>query len=184
VRIVAVTHDDNSTTVNFAHEKNVYTPANAGFSVNGTTGLYDFGLVHVGQTVTIDATVTNDATGSLLDLLITCPGTSSEYVAENGADIAPGDMGTVTVALNATATGLNITDQSLFTPTSHDSALRMWRLCGPHSFSTHKCATARSAARPNRRRSSSTRPVTQSGPARLSATRARKFRYLLRWRLT
>jgi hypothetical protein len=85
----------------------VYAPAIPKLSFNGaSTNILDFGIVHVGETATIDVDVSNVATGDLTDVLSSSPGQLGDFTAENGiSDIAAGSSGSINVSVTGEASG-------------------------------------------------------------------------------
>ena len=90
-----------------------------------TTGI-DFGVIHVGQTASIDVQIANIATNDLTDDLSSTPGTLGEFSAENGIDdVAAGDQSTITVSVTGELVGpsLILDSSPLFGLVSHDDDL-------------------------------------------------------------
>jgi hypothetical protein len=81
----------------------LYAPAVAHLS---TTAL-NFGVVHVGQSVSQAVTITNTATGALTDSLIGGFGTvTGAFIGSGTLNATVGAAGTLTVGLNTTAFGV------------------------------------------------------------------------------
>jgi len=122
-----VIYDDTSTEIDLTVSGKVYAPAIPEFFVDGTaTGDINFGVIHVGQTVSMDVIIANVATGALTDALSSSPGTLGEFSADNGlSNILAGSQGTITVSMTGDFAGSALfTDSNpLFGLTSHDNDL-------------------------------------------------------------
>ncbi len=124
---VVVDYDGASTAVNVNLGIKIYAPAVPELEIDGTpTSSFDFGTIHIGQSVSMNIDVANIATGDLTDSLSTGDGTLGQFTAENAlSDIEAGSDGTVTVTATGETPGTDfINDGSpLFGFTTHDSDL-------------------------------------------------------------
>ena len=149
-------------TSNIVATQAIYSPASPAISIGGTvTNFYDFGTVHVGDTLTVNVAVSNAATAALSDSLLINPTfTSGPFSASGSQDtIQAGSSQTFTVALDTTQAG-SFFDGGSIAATSHDSVLADETL-NPIGFNF--AATVDSYASPEFTEDDGTGTIVQNG---------------------
>jgi hypothetical protein len=114
-----------SVTTNVTANQIIYSPASPTVSIAGVaTNFYDFGTVHVGDTVSVNVAVSNAASATLSDSLLIDPTLASGPFSASGGQetIQAGSSQTFLVSLDASQSGSFFNGGSV-TAASHDSAL-------------------------------------------------------------
>ena len=123
---LTVSYDGSSTDVSLTVNGMVYAPAEPIVTFGDTSSsIYDFGVIHVGQTASIDAFVTNGVSAALADSLSSSAGTDGIFTARNAvSDLAAGQSGTITLSVESDVSGIFTVDEAaVFNFASHDAYL-------------------------------------------------------------
>ena len=123
---LAVSYDGSTAELDLTiGDRKIYQPAEAEFSIDGTPNpFYDLGIIHVGQSVSLDVAVTNVATGALVDVLSSGTGSAGQFAASSAvADLASGASGNITVAITGDTPGIADAGPGLFDLLSEDPDL-------------------------------------------------------------